>query len=260
MPEKLCFVVGPIGKEGSDERKHSDLLLNATLKPVIEKNEFGYRVKRADQDPDPGMINDAVVRDVINADLVVADLTDLNPNAFYELGIRHSTEKPTILIAKSGTSLPFDNASHRTIFLDLRDWDSQELARTRLAESLRAIGQPGFRVTNPITQANASFRMLNSGDPNERVIAQLNERLQRVESSIGRQVSSNLVETLMWHYEMDGALRALKGIGAPIEQRIEALKRIAKIHDLRITEGPGRLEFAKNGSSASFGLEGENFK
>lgn len=66
MPEKLCFVVGPIGKEGSDERKHSDLLLNAILEPVIEKNEFGYRVKRADQDPDPGMINDAVVRDVIN--------------------------------------------------------------------------------------------------------------------------------------------------------------------------------------------------
>ena len=45
---------------------------------------------------------------ILNADLVVADFTDLNPNALYELGIRHSTLKPVIHIAKAGTALPFD--------------------------------------------------------------------------------------------------------------------------------------------------------
>src|ERR1700674_995409 len=115
----LCFVVGPIGKDGSPERKHSDLLLNAVIKQVLQQTEFGYLVKRADEDADPGMIGDRVISDLINAELVVADLTDLNPNAFYELGIRHSTEKPTIHVARAQTILPFDTVTHRTIFVDL---------------------------------------------------------------------------------------------------------------------------------------------
>jgi hypothetical protein len=52
------------------------------------------------------MIGDRMISDVINAELVVADLTDLNPNAFYELGIRHAKEGPTIHIARLGTILP----------------------------------------------------------------------------------------------------------------------------------------------------------
>jgi hypothetical protein len=51
---QLCFVLGPIGKDGSSERKHSDLLLNAIIKHVLQKEEFGYTVKRADEDADPG--------------------------------------------------------------------------------------------------------------------------------------------------------------------------------------------------------------
>jgi|SRR5579871_3246401 len=128
----LCFVVGPIGKDGSVERKHSDLLLNAIIKYVLQGDEFGFIVKRADEDADPGMIGDRVVSDIINAELVVADLTDLNPNAFYELGIRHSTLKPTIHVARAGTALPFDTVAHRTIFIDLTDWHSIEQASNLL--------------------------------------------------------------------------------------------------------------------------------
>jgi hypothetical protein len=173
----LCFVVGPIGKDGSPERKHSDLLLHAIIKQVLEADEFGYQVKRADEDADPGMIGDRVISDIIHAELVVADLTDLNPNAFYELGIRHSAEKPTIHIARSGTVLPFDNVSHRTISVDLADWHSTEEARQRLAASAKAIKEPGFKVTNPITHANASFKMRESSDPRDRLTADLQERI-----------------------------------------------------------------------------------
>ena len=150
----------------------------------MEADEFKYKVKRADEDADPGMIGDRVVSDIINADLVVADLTDLNPNAFYELGIRHSTEKPTIHIAKSGTALPFDNVAHRTIFVDLMDWQSTEQARSRLAESTRAIKAAGYKVSNPITQANASFKMRQSDDPKDRILADLQERLASIEANV----------------------------------------------------------------------------
>jgi hypothetical protein len=151
-----CFVIGPIGEEGSPERRHSDLLLNAVIKQVLQHSDLGYIVKRADEDADPGMIGDRVVTDIIHADLVVADLTDLNPNAFYELGIRHSTERPTIHIARAGTVLPFDNVAHRTIFVDLTDWHSIEQARERLANSAHAVTAPDYKVSNPITMDSHS--------------------------------------------------------------------------------------------------------
>lgn len=184
--QHMCFVVGPIGKDGSEERKHSDLLLHAVIKEVLEAEEFGYAVKRADEDADPGMIGDRVVTDIIRAELVVADLTGLNPNAFYELGIRHSTEKPTIHIAKSGTLLPFDNVSHRTIFVDLTAWDSIKHARERLATSARAIKELNYRVSNPITQANASFKMRESEDPRDQVITALQDRVSALENAATR--------------------------------------------------------------------------
>ena len=56
QPKQLCFVIGPIGRPGTPERKHADLLLNAVIKPVLQSDDFGYRVKRADEDADPGMI------------------------------------------------------------------------------------------------------------------------------------------------------------------------------------------------------------
>jgi hypothetical protein len=183
----LCFVVGPIGKDGSSERKHADLLLNAVIKDVLESEEFGYKVKRADEDADPGMIGDRVITDIIKSPLVVADLTDLNPNAFYELGIRHSTELPTIHIAKAGTPLPFDNVAHRTIFVDLGDWHSIGQARSRLADSVRAISKSDYKVSNPITQANASFKMRQSDDPRDRLLAELQERLASIEASVAKE-------------------------------------------------------------------------
>jgi hypothetical protein len=179
-------VIGPIGKSGSPERRHADLLLNAVIKHVLCQPNLGYLVKRADEDTDPGMIGDRLVSDIIHAELVVGDLTDLNANAFYELGIRHSTEKPTIHIAKAGTVLPFDNVAHRTIFVDLTDWGSIEEARKLLANSANAIKAPGYRVSNPITQANASFKMRQSEDPRDRVLADMQERMSALENMISR--------------------------------------------------------------------------
>lgn len=136
-PKPLCFVIGPIGKDGSPERRHADFMLHGLIKHVLEGPEFGYQVKGADEDADPGMISDRMISDILNAELVVADLTDLNPNAFYELGIRHAAAEPVIHVARADTSLPFDNVAHRAIFVDVSDWRRLEDARSRVAASGR---------------------------------------------------------------------------------------------------------------------------
>jgi hypothetical protein len=227
----LCFVVGPIGKDGSPERKHADLLLNAVIKDVLGAEEFGYKVKRADEDADPGMIGNRMISDIIHAELVVADLTDLNPNAFYELGIRHSREKPTIHVAKSGTQLPFDNAAHHTIFIDLADWQSIQHGRAQLAGSARAIQDPGYQVSNPITQANASFRMRESADPRDRVIAELQERVRALEirsPAFVQTGSEDVYPAPRFLGEISGLIQARLERGDPPQRVAETLTRIIR--------------------------------
>jgi len=86
MPDnKLCFVIGPIGDEGTDFRIHADWLLEGIIQPVL--SEFPeFNVKRADHDARPGLIDAQMINDLLNAELVIADLSFSNPNAFYEIG------------------------------------------------------------------------------------------------------------------------------------------------------------------------------
>ena len=50
-----------------------------------------------------------------DADLVVADLTDHNPNVFYELAIRHALQLPLVQLIDSAQDLPFDIKAMRTV-------------------------------------------------------------------------------------------------------------------------------------------------
>jgi hypothetical protein len=71
--------------------------------------------------------------------------------------------------------------AHRTIFIDLTDWQSIVHGRSQLAASAHAIDEPDFQVSNPITQANASFKMRQSADPRDRIISELQERVRALE-------------------------------------------------------------------------------
>lgn len=111
--KKTCFVVTPIGPNDSSTRRAADGLVHAVIRPVLE--EKGYVVEVAHEIDTLGSITQQVVERVLNADLVVANLTDLNPNVMYELAIRHCVAKPVIVMAESSTKLPFDVAAERTI-------------------------------------------------------------------------------------------------------------------------------------------------
>lgn len=119
MKQKTCFVISPIGKEGTDTRKNSDDLLDLIILPAVEKYDF--KVIRGDQIPGPSIITEDIIDLVQNSDLCIIDLTDRNPNVYYECGRRHETAKPYIQIKRKEEDLPFDVAGIRTIDYDLSD-------------------------------------------------------------------------------------------------------------------------------------------
>jgi len=147
---KKCFVISPIGNEGSEIRVKSDLVLHHIIKPVLEKN--GYEVNRADNITQPGLITHQIIDELIESDLVIADLSSFNPNVFYELAVRHAAEKPIIHMIGEGENLPFDIANFRTIFYGIRI-DQAEKAKTDLDSQVISIINEPFVPNNPIVMA-----------------------------------------------------------------------------------------------------------
>jgi len=112
MSKPFCFVICPIGDSGSATRRRADGVLVQIIKPALE----GYIVERADHDKSPGIVTESIITKILEADLVVADLSGLNPNVMYELAIRHAVSKPVIQILEKGENLPFDISSQNTIY------------------------------------------------------------------------------------------------------------------------------------------------
>jgi hypothetical protein len=159
-------------------------MLHGIIKPALETEEFGYHVKRADEDATPGMISDRIISDILNAKLVVADLTELNPNTFYELGICHLAQKPAIHIARIDTHLPFDLAPHRAIPVNVLDYRSVEDAKSQLADAARIVNSAGYRVSNPVTHAVTISNLRISADPIDRAVADIQDRLTSLEAEL----------------------------------------------------------------------------
>lgn len=183
MSNNWCFVIGPIGEAGSETRKKADLLLELVLRPVLAPLGFDP-IKRADDDAEPGSITAALIKDVLEAPLVVADLSGFNPNAFYELGIRHGAQLPTIHITTEQVALPFDNKDQRTIFVDLGDYNSIVCAKTRLENAAARTLESDYSVSNPVTQSKALFELGKRQDPRDEVLAAFDERMARVERAV----------------------------------------------------------------------------
>jgi hypothetical protein len=115
IPDKICFVISPIGKEGSEVNKRFRRVLDRVIRPAFEGANLSLKVIRADDIQRPGAIIRDILKYIASAHTVVADLTGQNPNVFYELGVRHALSPRTILIAQNSEDVPSDLSLYRTI-------------------------------------------------------------------------------------------------------------------------------------------------
>ncbi|MBV8858479.1 MAG: DUF4071 domain-containing protein [Acidobacteria bacterium] len=114
MPDekKTCFVVMGFGEKvdlASGRKLNLDKSYHNLIKPTVRK--AGLECYRADEIVRSGNINVPMYERILTSDLVIADLSTSNSNAFYELGVRHALRPyTTIIIAEDQFKFPFDIA------------------------------------------------------------------------------------------------------------------------------------------------------
>jgi len=113
MGKKPCFVIMPFsGTTDEHTEEYWTNWFENYLKPLIEQNSelevYRYEALRGD-------ILKGIIHSLVNDHIVVADLTDHNPNVYWELGIRQSFKHGTITIREEGTKIPFDLSTIGTL-------------------------------------------------------------------------------------------------------------------------------------------------
>jgi hypothetical protein len=150
-PSRLCFVVGPIGEKGSPGRQRADILLRYVIMPAMA--DFpDFSVVRADQIGTPGMIDGQIITRLRDADLVIADLATSNPNAFYEIGIRHMVSKPIVHMRQLEEKIPFDVTLFSAVTYDLGSIEGHDAVVADLKRHVGAAIDPKHDVDNPVTR------------------------------------------------------------------------------------------------------------
>ena len=182
MTEKICFIVTAIGESGTPTRERADNVYKYLIAPVCE--ELGYRPVRVDHVNAVDNINETVINYLKTAPMVIADMTEHNPNAFYELGFRQARELPLVPIIKVGERLPFDVITTRTVFYDTdvaKIEDSKENLKSKIL-SFENFEMPESRAE----------RSLTLDDLNDNLTKKLNKILNLLEK---QQSYSSLAHT-----------------------------------------------------------------
>ncbi len=148
----VCFYITPIGEEGSEQRKHSDLFLSSIVEPALKG--FSLEVVRADKIGEPGMITAQILEHIVYSRLVIVDLSYHNPNVFYEMAARHMCKMPVIQICRKADKIPFDVNQIRTITIDTTDiytlLPKIDTYKSEIATQVRA-ALDGQTTSNPIS-------------------------------------------------------------------------------------------------------------
>jgi hypothetical protein len=122
--KKFCFVIMPFDTKYQQIYEHA-------IKPAVESCD--YFCIRSDDPLGPRNIVKNIIENLYHADIIIADITDFNPNVYYELGIAHSFGNKTIIICnEKDNKIPFDLNNYHIIFFK----DDIDGIQTKLKDNL----------------------------------------------------------------------------------------------------------------------------
>ena len=132
---RKCLVLLPL-------RDHTKAVYDTILEPTIRRT--GYEPVRADLLRGTQTIHEDVVDQIESSTVVIADLTDDNPNVNYEIGLARTLGCPIIMIAeqRSPDQVPFYYKGQRIQFYDRKKPDWQDALRLEVERALAAAVRP----------------------------------------------------------------------------------------------------------------------
>ena len=155
MAKSVCFVLMPFGVKADASGRSIDFncIYDTIFRPAV--NATGLLPIRADEEQAQGFIHKLMYERLLLSEYAIADLTILNANVYYELGVRHAARPSTTIMTMAGqTGLPFDVAGLRALPYSL---DSAGAPADAAASGAALIGQlksciASERVDSPIYQ------------------------------------------------------------------------------------------------------------
>ena len=135
LDNRLAFVLMPFTDELTE-------IYNSSIKPVVELKDFNLVCKRADEIKSNKSIMEDIWKSICEAKLIIADLTGLNANVMYEIGIAHTIGKETILLYQKDSAIkfPFDLSHIRRIEYEDSIQGAKKLEK-ELKETIQSILQ-----------------------------------------------------------------------------------------------------------------------
>lgn len=188
--KKTCFVVSPIGEQGSEIRKNADQLFTYVIEPVCA--ECGFKTLRIDYEDKAESITRGIMDRLNESDLVIADLTGQNPNVFFEIGYRTALKKPIIHLKKKKESISFDIAAIRAFDYDLTDLDAVEEIKKRLKIT---IGNLQFEREELRDNSKLEGMSISLADTLNEVLYRLDDLYTLVEANEQRNIKT-IIETM----------------------------------------------------------------
>lgn len=174
--KEICFVILPFSKTTT---KHTQAYwtkhFKDFLKPLIEEN-LSLEARRSK--PLRGGVLSEIITALVTSPVVVADITDQNPNVFWELGVRQSFKHGTVTIAEEGTKLPFDVGGKGTLFYSndrLKNEDFRRDFKEAVADCLSNPERPDSQVLETMSGRGTLFEIFSRDEAIRRLDAVLAE-------------------------------------------------------------------------------------
>lgn len=145
--KKKCFVIMPFSKTQSCTEQKWTEIFEYIIKPAVEESGLGYDCERSVAEREN--IIKGILEALNSANVVIADLTDNNPNVFYELGVRHTLANRTILIAQGEKHIPFDLGQYPVAFYSESPAKIVEF-KSEIKKKLEDIEKNPERSDNPV--------------------------------------------------------------------------------------------------------------
>lgn len=159
---KRCFVIMPFSETTKfhTEEYWSNHFENF-LKPLIESCSGieAFRSVPLRQD-----IVRQIINDLVFSPIVVADLTDSNPNVYWELGVRLSFRHGTITIAEETSEIPFDIKTKGVLFYDSEPNNRDEFSskfKEALNDCITNPNRPDSVVLETITGRTSIYSVIH---------------------------------------------------------------------------------------------------